>query len=101
MNPMNIAARIPFALVGVALFFVAPAGAQTYLGPKPYLSRADSPLLLTKPALEDMEDDSFNLLGVSASNGAVYGPAGNCDSVDGDDGSIDGSGTAGHSFFYG
>jgi hypothetical protein len=76
------------------------ASAQTYLGPTPYLSRNDSPLLLTKPELDDLEDGALDLLGVSADHGAVYGPAGNCDSVDADDGSIDGSGTAGHSFFY-
>jgi hypothetical protein len=78
----------------------APARAQTYLGPTPYLSDADGPLRLTKPSLEDMEDGSFDLLGVSADHGVVYGPASNCDSVDADDGSIDGSGANGHSFFY-
>jgi len=57
-------------------------------------------LLLTKPALDDLEDGTLDIPGVSADHGAVYGPAGNCDSVDADDGSIDGSGTAGHSFFY-
>ncbi len=67
------------------------ANAQTYLGPTPYLSRADSPLLLTKPALDDLEDGALDLLGVSADHGAVYGPAGNCDSVDADDGATIGS----------
>lgn len=89
------------ASIMAAPALAAAASAQTYLGPAPYLSRADSPLLLTKPALDDLEDDALDLLGVSADHGAVYGPAGNCDSVDGDDGSIDGSGTQGHSFFSG
>jgi hypothetical protein len=88
------------SVVLLVAFVEAPLRAQTYLGPKPCLSRADSPLHLTKPALEDMEDNTFDLLGVSFDNGAVYGPASNCDSVDADDGLIDGSGTNGHSFFY-
>jgi len=98
---MTSLARVPVVFLATAALVGEPAEAQTYLGPKPCLRRDDSQLFLTKPALEDMEDDSFDLLGVSASNGAVYGPASNCDSVDGDDGSIDGSGSGGHSFFHG
>jgi len=81
--------------------FATPTPAQTYLGPTPYLSKSDSPLRLTKAALDDLEDGVLDIPGVSFDHGAVYGPAGNCDSVDADDGAIDGSGTAGHSFFYG
>jgi hypothetical protein len=96
---MTSLTRAPAWFLFAAALLVAPAFAQTYLGPSPYLSRADSPLLLTKPALEDMEDGTFDLVGVSADHGAVYGPAANCDSVDADDGLIDGSGANGHSFF--
>ncbi len=88
---------VPFA---VASLLASAARAQTYLGPTPYLSRADSPLKLTKPTLDDLEDGSLNILGVTADNGAVIGPGGLTDSVDADDGTIDGSGTNGHSFFY-
>jgi hypothetical protein len=77
----------------------SPTPAQTFLGPTPYLSKSDSPLRLTKPTLDDVEDGALNILGVSADFGSVYGPAFNADSVDADDGSIDGSGTNGHSFF--
>ena len=93
-------ARSPFVLLAAVVLLGAQARAQTYLGPKPYLSSADSPLLLTKPELEDMEDGSFDLAGVTYNHGAIYGPASNCDSVDADDGVIDGSGANGHSFFY-
>lgn len=90
--------RLPASILAVPLLATA-AGAQTYLGPTPYLSRADSPLGLTKPVLDDLEDGALDILGVSADYGAVYGPTAICDSVDGDDGVIDGSGAAGHSFF--
>ena len=92
-------ALVSVAFLAVAVVLEAPIGAQTYLGPRPYLSRADSPLLLTKPTLDDMEDGSLDILGVSADTGSVYGPGALCDSVDGDDGVIDGSGQNGHSFF--
>ena len=73
-------------------------------GPTPYLQRSDSPFPLTglgsTAYLEDFEDGSFNVPGVTA-NGTVTGPGGLTDSVDGDDGSIDGSGTNGRSFFFG
>ncbi len=49
--------------------------------------------------LEDFEDGEFNIPGVSASAGAVLAPSGLTDSVDGDDGNIDGFGTLGHSWF--
>jgi hypothetical protein len=91
--------RLVVSIAAVSILMTA-AHAQTYLGPTPYLSKNDSPLQLTKPALDDLEDGTLDIPGVSANHGAVYGPAGNCDSVDADDGSIDGSGTAGHSFYY-
>ena len=41
----------------------------------------------------------LNTPGVTASAGTVIGPGGATDSVDGDDGAVDGSGTNGRSFF--
>ena len=74
-----------------------------YLGPTPYLSFSDSPFKdesFSYFYLEDFEDGFLNTPGVTASSEAyVYGPNYMTDSVDGDDGSIDGSGTGGHSFF--
>jgi len=80
-----------------------PAMAQTTLGPTAYLSYGDSPFAALSVNgyfhFEDFEDGFFNVPGVVADNGAVYGPAGLADSVDGDDGSIDGLGQSGRTFF--
>ena len=51
--------------------------------------------------LETFEDGLLNVPNVTASAGAPFGPGGITDSVDGDDGTIDGSGVAGWSFFSG
>ncbi len=74
-----------------------------YVGPSPYLSAADSPfdLSASNAYLEDFEDGMLNTPGVVANTGSVSGPGPNTDSVDGDDGSIDGLGTAGHSWWAG
>jgi hypothetical protein len=75
------------------------------LGPTPYFQFADSPFAAVSFGgyfhLEDMEDGVFNVAGVTFDYGAVYGPGGLTDSVDADDGLIDGSGTNGRSFFFG
>jgi hypothetical protein len=94
------------ALIAAAILAVSPLHAQTFLGPTPYLSAADSPF---NPAsfgyfhLETFEDHLLNVPGVTATGGGgvtsvVFGP-GVHDSVDADDGSINGSGLAGDSFF--
>jgi len=79
--------------------------AQTFIGPTPYLSKNDSPFLTSINAgttfLETFESGALATPGVTASAGSAIGPGGLTDSVDGDDGSIDGSGTNGHSFFSG
>lgn len=89
---------------GVAVLFAiaGSASAQTFLGPTPYLSLNDSPWQGFQGfAVEDFEDGLFNLPGASASVGNPLAPGSSTDSVDGDDGSIDGSGIAGRSFFSG
>ncbi len=79
--------------------------AATLLGPTPYLSSSDSPFTggsFSYFHLEDFEDHLLNVPGVSASAGGVtsvtFGPSSH-DSVDADDGAIDGSGLAGDSYF--
>ncbi len=77
------------------------------LGPIPYSEFADSPfygLTLSTFYLEDFEDGSFNTPGVAGVANApgvslkVYGPSMSAtDSVDGDDGVVDGSGSGGYS----
>jgi hypothetical protein len=91
-------------VVLASLSIAGSAAAQaTFFGPSSYLSSADSPLVGMTSVfyLEDCEDGVLNQPGVSASSGFVIGPSGKTDSVDGDDGTIDGSGTAGHSYNQG
>jgi uncharacterized repeat protein (TIGR01451 family) len=79
----------------------------TFLGPTPYLSKADSPFLTDLNAghmyLEDFECGALTVPGVTNSAGTVIPPGfeGAIDSVDADDGVIDGSGLGGHSLFSG
>ncbi|MBL8218646.1 MAG: PEP-CTERM sorting domain-containing protein [Bryobacterales bacterium] len=76
--------------------------AATFYGPTPYLSASNSPFTGTSFSyfhLEDFEDGSLNTPGVTANTGIVLGPSINTDSVDGDDGAIDGLGQNGHSWF--
>lgn len=83
---------------------ISCAGARgDFIGPLPYLSEADSPFNLSASGvyLENFEDGLLNTPGVVANMGIVIGPSSNTDSVDGDDGSIDGSGTGGHSWWIG
>ena len=82
-----------------------PLPTKGLLGPTEYLSQADSPFTSSGVQgsffLEDFEDGSLDTPGVTASAGTVVPPGFESliDSVDGDDGSIDGSGLGGHSFF--
>ncbi len=80
----------------------APASAAL-LGPTPYLSAADSPfngLSFSYFHLENFEDGALNTPGITVTPGwVVLSPGPQTDSVDGDDGTLDGSGTAGHSYF--
>lgn len=104
MSPLRLR---PSAWVGLAVALLAasassPARAD-FLGPTPYLSFADSPFnggAFGAFYLEDFEDGALNTPGATASAGwSVLGPGVFTDSVDADDGTIDGSGAAGHSFF--
>lgn len=97
------------ALVALAgLGAQTAAAAATFFGPVAYRSFADSPfkdLALSQFYLETFEDGLLNTPGVAIANNlpgggplGVVGPGGSTDSVDGDDGAIDGSGTQGHSY---
>ena len=87
----------------LALGFWAAGTSAQVLGPTPYTSQANSPFagLITggSVALETFEDGLLNVPNVTASAGAPLAPGGITDSVDTDDGVVDGSGTAGWSFF--
>lgn len=71
-------------------------------GPLPYLQASDSPwsAIFSDPSFhfENFEDGLLNTPGVTA-NGSVIGPGGLTDSVDGDDGTVNGSGSLGRSYF--
>src|SRR5262249_22605979 len=86
---------------------ITPGGTAStrYFGPTPYLSFQDSPFrsgTFTYFYLEDFEDHLLNTPGVAADAGGVtsviFGP-GYHDSVDADDGVIDGHGGLGDSYF--
>ena len=89
----------------MAFAIVAPGvvTAQTFTGPTPYRSEADSPFVAGitagTTALEDFETGALSVMGVMVSGGTVVGPGGLTDSVDGDDGVCDASGTNGRSLF--
>lgn len=100
MRPSNL------SLACTAIFLCCIARAENaqaleFFGPTPYLSVADTPAgFVSGPmAIEDAEDGNVDpRLLVSAS---IIGPGGLTDSVDADDGAIDGSGSNGHSLFGG
>ncbi|MGE0860965.1 MAG: hypothetical protein AB7I01_08990 [Gammaproteobacteria bacterium] len=85
----------------------ASAAATFFFSDTPYLSEADIPHQFyfgDAPVLLDTLEDGSLDASLSASAGSVIGPGqfdGLRDSVDGDDGDIDGSGTAGRSWFTG
>ena len=92
------------SLLLLMLAVAAPVvnAAPVFLGPTSYFAFADSPfssLGFGYFHLENFEDSLLNTPGVVASAGTPTGPGGLTDSVDADDGSIDGSGTNGHSIF--
>jgi hypothetical protein len=98
--------RISVFIAAISLGFVAGRLAHAgAVGPSPYLSSDDSPfksLNLTNFQLEDFEDHLLNVPGVTGSPGGVtsvvFGPSVH-DSVDADDGAIDGSGLNGDDWF--
>lgn len=95
---MRTASGIHVAALAMALS--ATAHAATFVGPTPYLSQADSAFLPNGTFhLEDFEDNALSTPGVTPTAGAVIGPGSLTDSVDADDGALDGFGLAGHSFF--
>ena len=95
------------ALCALTGFAGSAYAALATFGPTPYLSSADSPFASGSFSyfhLENFEDHLLNTPGVSADVGGVtsvvFGPTIH-DSVDADDGIIDGSGLLGDSYFTG
>jgi fibronectin-binding autotransporter adhesin len=80
------------------------AGALFYLpASTAYVSRTNSPffagILAGTVTLEAFERGAFNIAGVTASAGVTRPAGANTDSVDADDGLVDGSGNSGQSYF--
>jgi hypothetical protein len=105
---MNFTSALRATLLVAAVTLAAPASAATY-GPSPYLQASDSPFASVSFSggyyhNETFEDHLLNTPGLSANAGGVtsvvFGPSIH-DSVDRDDGSIDGSGLLGDSYFSG
>lgn len=90
--------------LGLTLMLPSPGAATTFFGPTAYLSIADIPggfyASGSPTALEDFEDRTLDF-GILVSGGGTSPPAlpTRTDSVDADDGAIDGSGSGGTSWF--
>ena len=72
----------------------------TLHGPTPYRRASASPFWgMPGLALDTLEDGALNLAGVTPLTGFVLPPGPSTDSVDADDGAVDGLGTGGHSWW--
>jgi hypothetical protein len=94
--------RFPWtAPAATALALASVVAHADNFGPSPYLSAADSPFTsVTGHVIETFEDGALNLPGVAASGGwFVSGPSVFSDSVDADDGAVDGTGAGGFAFY--
>jgi len=94
------------AVAALAVSSSVQAAPASFYGPTPYVQASDSPFTtagLTYYYLEDFEDGLLNTPGVTASAGSFLTTTGYAasviDSVDADDGAIDGSGNNGESWF--
>ncbi|HYP09119.1 MAG TPA: hypothetical protein VER03_23030 [Bryobacteraceae bacterium] len=111
---MSAAKISSYASLGLLCSMLQASGAQaafTFLGPTPYVSAADSPFAAYMGGpnfyLEDFEDGELNTPGIAQTIlFPLYGelglsivspPGPGTDSVDADDGLVDGSGRYGHS----
>lgn len=92
-------------VVGATITLQGELPPAIFLPSTPYLSFADSPFLdetFNYFHLETFEDDQLNTPGLSISTGWLINPSNQptaVDSVDGDDGAIDGSGLTGSSWY--
>ncbi|MEN8008186.1 MAG: FlgD immunoglobulin-like domain containing protein [Candidatus Krumholzibacteriota bacterium] len=98
--------RLPVAILAIICFALPgfPAWASPlFVGPYPYLEAADIPAGFydggLPDALEDFEDGTLDW-GITCPDGSPIFPGSSTDSVDEDDGVIDGLGQDGRSWFY-
>jgi len=92
--------RARHATLLALLLLPGAATAQVFHGPTPYVKAADSPFITSGNfQLETFEDGMLNTVGVTSVGGASNPPSFITDSVDADDGAIDGFGLQGHTYF--
>jgi hypothetical protein len=100
--PATLTISYAAAPTGVVLTAAGGTGTATLLGPIPYLSRADSPfladILAGRTYIETFEGSTVRVPGVTLNCG-IIAPSSITDSVDADDGTIDGFGNNGQSCF--
>lgn len=95
------------AALATAMAGQAHAALATFITSSPYSQFSDSPFAAFASGnpnfyLEDFEDGALNTPGVTANIGGVaVGPNQSLDSVDGDDGVLDGNGNNGNSWYPG
>jgi hypothetical protein len=91
--------------VGIFMMTGVAGAAPVFLGPAPYLSFSSSPfngISFSYFHLENFESGALSTPGVTVNPGTiVVAPGPQTDSVDSDDGVIDGSGAAGRSLYSG
>lgn len=96
----TILCRLLPATAGLLIGATAQA-TVSFVGPTPYLQAADNPFAATASVLylETFEDGLANTPGLSVSGGVGSGQSVFSDSVDADDGVVDGSGAGGQSWY--
>lgn len=96
----SVRRRLLSVTAGIPALLLAMPAAAALIGPTPYLGVQDSPFAgIPGLVVEDFEDGLANEPGVIFSSTGVFFPAELTDSVDADDGAVDGSGNAGHSLY--
>ncbi|MEX2092218.1 MAG: PEP-CTERM sorting domain-containing protein [Pirellulales bacterium] len=100
-----VAVGLLYGIATILLAAQAADAAATFYGPSPYLEFADSPIKIGAFDyfdVEKFEDGTLSTTGVTLSpGGSIPFNGGLTDSVDEDDGTIDGSGTNGRSLHSG
>jgi len=97
VSSVTVGVRVIVVLTGSLLMAGSSAATTVFYGPLPYLSAADSPFAVA--TIEDFTDGLLNVPGTSISGGTAALSCLDCDSVDGDDGLIDGNGNDGGSWY--
>jgi hypothetical protein len=85
-------------IMAIAVASTAQAGSTFYSTNTSYLKAGDSPFSGSSMTLENFEDGLLNVAGVKANQGKIKNSASSTDSVDKDDGNVDGKGKLGHSW---